>query len=264
MAMIEVRDVRKIYTVGEQKIHALAGVSLDIDKGEYVSIIGPSGSGKSTMMQLLGCLDTPTEGSIILDGMDVSRANSNTLSWVRNQKIGFVFQNFNLLAKLNVYENVELPLIYANMPGRERRKRTLEAIEAVGLMERINNRPNQLSGGQSQRVAIARALVNRPKIILADEPTGALDTQTGETILQLFREVSRRGNTVALVTHDPDIAMETPRRIELRDGKLVSAQESHYHRFKQAAQAEAAAEEPQPVSIVEQALRGDMNNGGNP
>ncbi|HSI82924.1 MAG: ABC transporter ATP-binding protein [Candidatus Methylacidiphilales bacterium] len=239
MAMIEVRDVRKSYIVGEQQIHALAGVSLDIEKGEYVSIIGPSGSGKSTMMQLLGCLDIPTSGTITLDGMDVSAANSNTLSWVRNQKIGFVFQSFNLLAKLNVYENVELPLIYANMKARDRRIRCLEAIEAVGLKDRINNKPSQLSGGQSQRVAIARALVNRPKIILADEPTGALDTQTGETILQLFREVSARGNTVALVTHDPDIAAETPRRIELRDGKLVSAEDSHYHRFKQAKSAVA-------------------------
>lgn len=242
MSLIEMREVRKTYTVGDQEIRALDGVTLDINAGEYVSIIGPSGSGKSTMMQILGCLDNVTSGTVLLDGVNVSKAGNDELSRIRNEKIGFVFQTFNLLPRLNILENVELPMIYSNVSRKERRERALRAIESVGLSNRLKNRPSQLSGGQSQRVAIARALVNEPKIILADEPTGALDTQTGEAILQLFRELYRKGHTVALVTHDPDIAAETPRRIELRDGKLVDSAHSHYVRFRLQAEADASPE----------------------
>lgn len=242
MPLIEMRDVRKIYQVGDQEIRALDGVDLEINEGEYVSIIGPSGSGKSTMMQILGCLDNVSSGTVTLDSIDVSRASNDQLSRIRNEKIGFVFQTFNLLPRLNVLENVELPMIYSSIGRKQRRERAMIAIEAVGLANRIHNRPMQLSGGQSQRVAIARALVNQPKIILADEPTGALDTQTGEAILQLFRELYRKGHTVAIVTHDPDIAAETPRRIELRDGKLVDSAHSHYVRFRNEAAAEAATQ----------------------
>jgi putative ABC transport system ATP-binding protein len=218
--VIEARDLNKVYRVGDNTIRALNGVSLTIHEGEYLSIIGASGSGKSTLMQMLGCLDVPTSGEIILDGIDISRANDRTLSQMRNEKIGFVFQSFNLLPKLNVLQNVELPLIYAGYSGKERRARALAVIESVGLTSRLKNRPMQLSGGQSQRVAIARALVNRPKIIFADEPTGALDSKTGEQILKLFRELSQQGHTVVLVTHDPKVAAETPRRIELIDGVI--------------------------------------------
>jgi putative ABC transport system ATP-binding protein len=221
LALIEIENVRKIYRVGDMEVRALNGVSLSIAEGEYLSIIGPSGSGKSTLMHLIGCLDTPTEGRVILDGVDVSRAGSARLSKVRNEKLGFVFQSFNLLPKLSVLENTELPLVYAGLPGRERRRRALEALEAVGLSDRKGHRPSQLSGGQQQRVAIARALVNRPRLILADEPTGALDSATGEQILRLFRDLNSKGHTVALVTHDPDIAAETRRRIRLLDGVVV-------------------------------------------
>ncbi len=252
MALIEMRDVRKTYIVGDQKIHALDGVTLDINAGEYVSIIGPSGSGKSTFMQILGCLNAATSGEVILDGVDISRASNDDLSHMRNEKIGFVFQSFNLLPRLNVLENVELPMIYAVLPRKERHERARRSIEAVGLTQRIHNRPSQLSGGQSQRVAIASALVNDPKIILADEPTGALDTLTGEAILKLFRELNQKGHTVALVTHDPDIAAETPRRIELRDGKLVDSTHSHYVRFRTEAQAtpQALATASTPIASI--------------
>jgi putative ABC transport system ATP-binding protein len=219
--LVQLRNVTKIYRVGDQEIRALDDVNLDIEQGEYFSIIGPSGSGKSTLLQMLGCLDTVTSGTILLDGLDVSQASNQKLSRVRNEKIGFVFQSFNLLSRLNVLENVELPLVYAHLSSRERRQRALEVIESVGLSDRIKNRPSQLSGGQMQRVAIARALVNKPKIIFADEPTGALDSHTGELILQLFRRLHQEGQTVALVTHDPDIAAETPRRIHIKDGHIV-------------------------------------------
>jgi len=221
MALIELREVTKRYKVGEQEINALAGIDLDIEQGEYAAIIGPSGSGKSTLMHLLGCLDTPTSGTMKIDGIDVSRASANLLADMRNQKIGFVFQAFNLLNKFNVLQNVELPMIYSNLPASERRRKALTAIERVGLTQRVHNTPLQLSGGQMQRVAIARALVNEPKIIFADEPTGNLDSTTGATILEMFRELSEHGSTIVLVTHDNNIANKAPRRIEIHDGKIV-------------------------------------------
>jgi putative ABC transport system ATP-binding protein len=222
MALIELRNVTKRYTVGEQEIVALAGIDLDIEQGEFAAIIGPSGSGKSTLMHLLGCLDIPSTGTMHIDGVDVSRASSNRLAEMRNQKIGFVFQAFNLLAKFNVLQNVELPMIYSGIPAKERHRRAINAIERVQLSNRIHNTPLQLSGGQMQRVAIARALVNDPKIIFADEPTGNLDSSTGATILELFRELSVQGRTIVIVTHDGNIAAKAPRRIEISDGKIVS------------------------------------------
>lgn len=221
MALIELTNVTKQYRVGEQEILALDRVDLTIEQGEYASIIGPSGSGKSTLMHLLGCLDTPTTGTMVIEGIDVSRATPNRLSEMRNQKIGFVFQSFNLLAKFNVLQNVELPMIYSGVSSHERRARALDAIERVGLTNRVKNTPLQLSGGQMQRVAIARALVNNPRIIFADEPTGNLDSKTGATILDLFSELSRQGRTIVLVTHDAQIANQTPRRIEICDGRIV-------------------------------------------
>ena len=221
MPLIELRNVTKRYRVGEQEIDALAGIDLEIDQGEFASIIGPSGSGKSPLMHLLGCLDTPSSGTMILDGIDVSRASENRLAEMRNQKIGFVFQAFNLLNKFNVLQNVELPMIYSSVPAKERRRRALNAIDRVGLANRVHNTPLQLSGGQMQRVAIARALVNDPRIIFADEPTGNLDSVTGATILEMFRELSAQGRTIVLVTHDNGIAAKTNRRIEIRDGKIV-------------------------------------------
>lgn len=221
MALVEVRHVSKIYRLGEEEIRALDDVSLDIESGEFISIIGPSGSGKSTLMHILGCLDTPTAGTVKLDGVMIQDASPRQLAALRNQKIGFVFQFFNLLPKLNVVQNVELPMIYSGVPARERRRRSLAALEAVGLANRCRHRPSQLSGGQQQRVAIARALVNDPRIIFADEPTGNLDSHTGEAILGLFRELSVQGRTIVLVTHDPEIAAVTPRRIEIRDGKVA-------------------------------------------
>jgi len=221
MALIEIRDVFKTYLLGSQEIHALDGVNTDIVAGEYVAIVGPSGSGKSTLMHLIGCLDVPTKGTLTLDGVEISKASNAKLSRLRGDKIGFVFQSFNLLPKLNVMENVGLPLIYGGVGSKQRRERVLKALTAVGLADRSKHRPNQLSGGQAQRVAIARALVNEPKLILADEPTGALDSHTGETILGMFRELHAQGNTVVLVTHDPKIAAAADRRIEILDGKIV-------------------------------------------
>jgi len=222
MALVEVRNVSKIYHLGGEEIRALDNVSLDIESGEFISIIGPSGSGKSTLMHILGCLDSPTSGTIQLDGVMIHNASPRQLAAIRNRKIGFVFQFFNLLPKLNVLQNVELPMVYAGLSSRERRKRAERALELVGLENRAKHRPNQLSGGQQQRVAIARALVNEPRIIFADEPTGNLDSHTGEAILELFKELSRQGRTIVLVTHDPEIAAVTPRRIEIRDGRIAS------------------------------------------
>lgn len=225
MALVELRNVRKTYRLGEEEIHALDGVSLDIESGEFISIIGPSGSGKSTLMHILGCLDTPTQGTVQLDGVMIHDASSRQLAGIRNRKIGFVFQFFNLLPKLNVAQNVELPMIYSGVSARERHQRALSALEAVDLANRAKHRPGQLSGGQQQRAAIARALVNNPRIIFADEPTGNLDSHTGEAILTLFRRLSQEGRTIVLVTHDPEIAAVTPRRIEIRDGKIAAKED---------------------------------------
>ena len=220
MALVELRNVSKIYHLGGEEIRALDDVSLDIEGGEFISIIGPSGSGKSTLMHILGCLDQPSKGTMTLDGLKIHEASPRDLAGIRNRKIGFVFQFFNLLPKLNVLQNVELPMIYAGVSGRERRERAMEALKMVKLEDRKGHRPMQLSGGQQQRVAIARALVNSPKIVFADEPTGNLDTHTGEAILELFRSLSKEGRTIALVTHNPEIAAVTPRRIEIRNGKI--------------------------------------------
>ena len=221
MALVELRNVSKIYHLGGEEIRALDDVSLDIHAGEFISIIGPSGSGKSTLMHILGCLDSPTKGTIQLDGVMIQDASSRQLASMRNRKIGFVFQFFNLLPKLNVLQNVELPMIYSGVSGKERRQRAMTALEAVELVNRAKHRPSQLSGGQQQRAAIARALVNNPRIVFADEPTGNLDSHTGEAILKLFRKLSTEGRTIVLVTHDPEIAAVTPRRIEIRDGKIA-------------------------------------------
>ena len=221
MPLVELRNVSKIYHLGGEEIRALNDLTLDIEAGEFLSIVGPSGSGKSTLMHILGCLDLPTRGTFQLDGIMIHTASARQLAAIRNQKIGFVFQSFNLLPKLNVLQNVELPMIYSGARSRERRERAEAALKMVGLENRMKHRPMQLSGGQQQRVAIARALVNRPRIIFADEPTGNLDSRTGETILELFYQLSQEGRTIALVTHDLDIAAVTPRRIEIRDGKTT-------------------------------------------
>jgi putative ABC transport system ATP-binding protein len=222
MSLIELRNISKIYTLGGEEIRALDDVSLDIDGGEFVSIIGPSGSGKSTLMHILGCLDKPTHGSFKLDGAFIQESSQTELAHVRNQKIGFVFQFFNLLPKLTVLQNVELPLIYSGVRARDRHDRAMEALRMVGMENRSHHRPLQISGGQQQRAAIARALVNNPKIIFADEPTGNLDSHTGDAILHIFGNLSKQGRTILLVTHDPEIAALTPRRIEIRDGKVAA------------------------------------------
>lgn len=220
--IIEARDIQKEYRMGTQTVHALRGVSFEIKKNEYVAIMGPSGSGKSTMMNVIGCLDTPSKGDYILNGHDVKKLSDNQLAEVRNREIGFVFQTFNLLPRSSALANVELPLIYAGMSSRERRKRAVEVLEKVGLADRMDHKPNELSGGQRQRVAIARALVNNPSILLADEPTGNLDTKTGKEIMELFEELYKAGNTIILVTHEEDIAEHARRVIRLRDGLLES------------------------------------------
>ena len=220
--IISVRDVFKIYPVGDQEVRALNGVSIDINPGEYVALMGPSGSGKSTLMNVLGCLDTPTSGSYMLNGHDVSNMSDNELAEVRNREIGFVFQTFNLLPRYSTLENVALPLIYAGKPNSERNSRAQEVIDMVGLGDRITHRPNELSGGQRQRVAVARALVNHPSILLADEPTGNLDTKTSLDIMGLFQEIHDAGNTIIIVTHEEDIAQHAHRVVRLRDGKVES------------------------------------------
>lgn len=222
MALVELRDIRKIYHLGGEEIRALDGVSLDIEQGEFCSIIGPSGSGKSTLMHILGCLDSPSSGTLKLDGTEIQNASPRQLAAIRNQKIGFVFQFFNLLPKLNVLQNVELPMVYSGMTGRQRRERAMKALQQVDIDNRSKHRPSQLSGGQQQRVAIARALVNNPRIIFADEPTGNLDSHTGELILEMFRGFHKEGRTIIIVTHDPEIAALTPRKIEIRDGKIAT------------------------------------------
>ncbi|HEX2341014.1 MAG TPA: ABC transporter ATP-binding protein [Vicinamibacterales bacterium] len=220
MALIETQDLWKTYVMGSEEIHALRGVSIQIDRGEYVAIMGPSGSGKSTLMNLVGCLDTPSKGSYLLNGKQVSEMNDDELARIRNEEIGFVFQTFNLLPRATALHNVELPLIYAGMPSKDRQQRALEALGKVELSDRKTHRPNELSGGQRQRVAIARALVNNPSILLADEPTGNLDSKTGEEIMGLFERLHRGGNTIVLVTHEPDIAAHAHRAIHIRDGNV--------------------------------------------
>ncbi|HET7710318.1 MAG TPA: ABC transporter ATP-binding protein [Thermoanaerobaculia bacterium] len=219
--LIEMRDLTRVYELGPQQIQALRGIDMKIDRGEYVAVMGPSGSGKSTLMNIIGCLDRPTAGHYLLDGVSVESMEDDELAAIRNRKIGFVFQTFNLLARTTALQNVELPLIYAKIPRAERRAQAEDALVAVGLGDRMHHQPNELSGGQRQRVAIARALVNRPSLLLADEPTGNLDSQTGREILDLFRELHSRGNAIIMVTHEDDVAHEAGRIIRLRDGKIV-------------------------------------------
>lgn len=230
MNIIKIEHIAKIYQVGSEEVHALADVSLNIDKNEYVAIMGPSGSGKSTLMNILGCLDTPTKGLYDFSGENVSQMNDNELASIRNRQIGFVFQTFNLLARSDALHNVELPLIYAGVGSKERRERAEAALENVGLADRMTHRPNELSGGQRQRVAVARALVTNPSIILADEPTGNLDTKTGADIMRLFHEIHEAGNTIILVTHEEYIAEHAARIIRLRDG-LVEKDEIVTNRY---------------------------------
>jgi putative ABC transport system ATP-binding protein len=221
MALIELADITKVYDMGAEKVHALRGVNLNVERGEYVAIMGSSGSGKSTLMNLVGCLDTPSSGSYRLNGVEVEKLDDSELARIRNKEIGFVFQTFNLLARTTALQNVELPLIYAGVSRRERRERANRALERVGLGERVSHQPNELSGGQRQRVAIARALVNEPSILLADEPTGNLDSATSIEIMALFDELHQAGNTVVLVTHEPDIAEHAWRQVLLRDGNVL-------------------------------------------
>jgi putative ABC transport system ATP-binding protein len=218
--LIEMRDLTRRYQLGPQEIYALRGVDLIVNHGEYVAIMGPSGSGKSTLMNIIGCLDRPSAGQYILDGTPVEAMNDDELAAVRNKKIGFVFQTFNLLARTTALQNVELPLVYAKIPRLERRQLAEEALTAVGLSDRMSHQPNELSGGQRQRVAIARALVNKPSLLLADEPTGNLDSQTGREILDLFHELHSSGNSIIMVTHEDDVAREAKRIIHIRDGRI--------------------------------------------
>ena len=220
MALIETKDLWKTYVMGSEEIHALRGVSIEIERGDYVAIMGPSGSGKSTLMNLIGCLDTPSKGSYLLNDKQVSQMNDDELARIRNEEIGFVFQTFNLLPRASALHNVELPLVYAGVAAKDRQARALQALSRVDLTERKSHRPNELSGGQRQRVAIARALVNNPSILLADEPTGNLDSKTGEEIMSLFGRLHQSGNTIVLVTHEPEIASHAHRVIYIKDGQV--------------------------------------------
>lgn len=220
--LIKTEDLQKTYQMGTEQVHALRGVDMEIHRGEYVAIMGPSGSGKSTMMNLIGCLDTPSKGKYLLNSRLVSEMNDDELAYIRNKEIGFVFQTFNLLARATALHNVELPLIYNGTPAHERKERAIKALQAVELGERMYHRPNELSGGQRQRVAVARALVNNPSIILADEPTGNLDSATSMDIMRLLDELHKKGHTIVLVTHEPDIALHAYRVVRLLDGRIAS------------------------------------------
>jgi putative ABC transport system ATP-binding protein len=221
--LIEMADLVRVYEMGAEKVYALRGVNMTVDHGEYVAVMGPSGSGKSTLMNIVGCLDTPSSGKYLLDGIPVETMNEDDLAAIRNKKIGFVFQTFNLLARTTALHNVELPLIYARMSRQARRERAERALFEVGLQDRMHHQPNELSGGQRQRVAIARALVNDPSLLLADEPTGNLDSKTGREILDLFRDLSSRGNSIIMVTHEEDVASEAQRVIHIRDGVIAES-----------------------------------------
>lgn len=223
--MIQLTNLFKVYTMGENKVTALNGINLNIKLHEFVSIIGPSGSGKSTLMNMIGCLDVPTKGSYKLDGEEISKLKDDKLAEIRNFKIGFIFQRFNLLTKLTALENVELPLVYQGVNGRESRIRAIEALDKVGLKERMHHKPSELSGGQQQRVAIARALVTRPPVLLADEPTGALDRKTGIEVMDMLKELNSNGNTIVLITHDNDLAKQAKRIIRISDGEITNDEE---------------------------------------
>ena len=223
--MIRITNMSKIYTMGDNKVNALNGINLHISPREFVAIVGPSGSGKSTLMNMLGCLDVPTSGSYLLDGQEVSRLKDDQLAEIRNFKIGFIFQKFNLLPKLSALENVELPLIYQGIHGKEARVRAIEALSTVGLKDRMNHKPNELSGGQQQRVAIARALVTKPPVLLADEPTGALDSKTGLEVMEILKDLNSEGNTIILITHDNDLAAEAKRIVRIHDGEIIDDKE---------------------------------------
>lgn len=229
--LIEFKDVYKIYQMGDTEVHAIDGISMTVEKGEFLAIVGPSGSGKSTCMNIIGCLDVPSSGQYFLDGKDVSNMNDNELAEIRNKKLGFIFQQYNLIPKLNVQQNVELPLLYAGLSEKEQAERALLSLERVGLKDKAKNLPSQLSGGQQQRVSIARALAGNPSIILADEPTGALDSKTGKEVLEFLKQLHREGNTIVLITHDNSIAAQAKRVVRVADGQIVYDGEADITKF---------------------------------